>query len=78
MIIRESTDSDLSSLLEVERKAFGNEEGLKIVELVKAMLNDPTAKPLLSLLALNGCHPASGPADHRFAQPALFHSIDIT
>lgn len=52
MIIRESTESDLHDLLEVERQAFGDDEGLEIVELVKGLLHDPTAKPVLSLLAL--------------------------
>jgi putative acetyltransferase len=53
MIIRESTESDLSELLEVERQAFGIDEGPVITELVYGLLSDPTAKPLLSLIAVN-------------------------
>lgn len=52
MIVREARDTDLPALLEVEKQAFGQDEGPVIVELVKALLADPTAKPLLSLVAL--------------------------
>lgn len=54
MIIREAREQDLQHLLDVERQAFGRDEGTEIVELVSNLLNDPTAKPLLSLLALDG------------------------
>ena len=54
LIIRESTESDLLELLNVEKQAFGEDEGPEIVKLVKGLLNDPTAKPLLSLIALKG------------------------
>lgn len=54
MIIRESTETDLPDLLDVEKQAFGEDEGPEIVELVNDLLNDPTAKPLLSLIALEG------------------------
>ncbi|MGB7272968.1 MAG: N-acetyltransferase, partial [Geitlerinemataceae cyanobacterium] len=48
MYIREALDSDLSDVLSIERAAFGkNEEA----ELVKDLLEDPSAKPVLSLLA---------------------------
>ncbi len=48
MLISEASDSDLQRVLEVEREAFGqNEEA----ELVAALMEDPTARPLLSLLA---------------------------
>jgi len=50
--IREATGSDLEALLEAERQAFGA-EGPEIVALVKSLLIDPTAKPLLSLVALD-------------------------
>jgi len=53
LIIRESRDKDLNALLEVEKQAFGDDEGPEIVELVKALFDDPTAKPLLSLIALD-------------------------
>ncbi len=54
LIIRESTESDLVDLLSVGKQAFGEVEGPEIVDLVKGLLNDPTAKPLLSLIALKG------------------------
>lgn len=39
-------------MLDVEAKAFGAEEGPEIVELVNGLLHDPTAIPLLSLIAV--------------------------
>ncbi len=53
MEIRESSGQDLNGLLLVEEIAFGETEGPIIVELVKDLLRDPTAKPLLSLIALH-------------------------
>lgn len=53
MIVRKSTESDIPELLDAERQAFGEGEGPEIEELVKGLLNDPSAKPLLSLIALN-------------------------
>lgn len=51
IIIRETTDDDLSSIMDVEEQAFGsNEES----NLVLDLLNDETAKPALSLLAFSG------------------------
>jgi len=49
MVIRESKSEDLESLLEVERKAFGSEEE---AELVRDLLDDSSAEPRLSLLAI--------------------------
>jgi len=49
LIIRESTSSDLDNLLAVERAAFGSEEE---AELVRNLLDDPSAEPRLSLLAV--------------------------
>ena len=49
LIIRESNSSDLHNILAVERAAFGSEEE---ADLVRNLLNDPTAEPRLSLLAL--------------------------
>ena len=49
LIIRGSNSSDLDSILAVERAAFGSEEE---VELVRNLLNDPSAEPRLSLLAI--------------------------
>ncbi len=53
MEIRESTEQDLIGLLAVEESAFGETEGPVIVELVKDLLKDPTAQPLLSLITLH-------------------------
>lgn len=48
MDIREAADSDLAATLAVENAAFGSTvEG----ELVRNLLNDPSAQPVLSLLA---------------------------
>ncbi len=48
MFIREAIDSDLEDVLAVERAAFGSEEE---ANLVRDLLGDATARPLLSLLA---------------------------
>ena len=48
MLIREASDSDLNDVLTVERLAFGRDEE---AELVRALLNDRSAQPILSLLA---------------------------
>ncbi len=53
LIIRESIDRDLPGLFKVGREAFGDDEGPEIVELVAGLLADPTAKPLLSLVAVS-------------------------
>ncbi len=53
LIIRESTESDVNDVLEVEKHAFGNEEGPVIADLVNGLLADPTAMPVLSLIAVN-------------------------
>ncbi len=54
MILRKAVDSDLKKLLDVQRQAFGDAEGPEIVELVSGLLTDPTAAPLLSLVAEEG------------------------
>lgn len=51
MKIRPSKNSDLPGLLAVHQKAFGLEEGPVIADLVVNLLQDPTAKPVLSLIA---------------------------
>jgi len=51
VIIREALDSDLEDVLRVERAAFEKDEE---ANLVSELLKDTTAKPLLSLLALEG------------------------
>ena len=54
LLIREATESDLDALLAVEEEAFGEEEGPEIVKLVRGLLTDPTAQPVLSLIAGDG------------------------
>ena len=49
--IRKATGSDLNEVLYVEEQAFGKKEGPVIAELVHGLLDDPSAKPLLSILA---------------------------
>jgi putative acetyltransferase len=51
MEIVEATDADLESVLAIERAAFGEDE---VAELVRALLGDDSALPLLSLLAVEG------------------------
>ena len=51
MRIRHSTDDDREAVLATHADAFGPGEGPEIVELVSALLEDETARPLLSLLA---------------------------
>ncbi len=48
MYIREASDSDLNDVLSVERLAFGHDDE---AELVRNLGSDPSAKPILSLLA---------------------------
>jgi putative acetyltransferase len=48
--IREALETDLNNVLTIERLAFGWD---KEAELVRDLLNDPSAKPVLSLLAFN-------------------------
>ena len=51
MHIRDTAAEDLPQVLQVHRAAFG---GATEAALVEAMLADPTARPLLSLLAVEG------------------------
>ena len=55
MYIRETTDADLNDILFVEREAFNSH---KEADLTKDMLADPSAKPLLSLIAFIEDQPA--------------------
>ena len=50
MIIKKASDSDLNDVLRIEAKAFGHS---KESNLVNGLLNDDSAKPLLSLLAID-------------------------
>lgn len=71
LIIRESNSSDLHSVLTVERAAFGSEEE---AELVRNLLNDPSAEPRLSLLALL----EDKPVGHIIFSRAIFDpAIDV-
>lgn len=47
--IREAFEDDLDAVLEVERRAFGQDTE---AELVRALMSDPSAVPRLSLLAV--------------------------
>ncbi|MBE9114790.1 N-acetyltransferase [Lusitaniella coriacea LEGE 07157] len=51
MDIREASDSERNDVLFVERAAFGSDCE---AELVSNLLEDPSAKPILSLLAFDG------------------------
>jgi putative acetyltransferase len=48
--VRETNDSDLNNILEVEKQAFGYD---KEAELVRQLLSDETAAPVVSLLAMH-------------------------
>ena len=50
LIIKKATDSDLNDVLRIETEAFGHS---KESNLVNGLLNDDSAKPLLSLLAID-------------------------
>lgn len=52
MRITEATIADLPAVLAVERAAFGGDE--EVVTLVSDLMDDPTAQPLLSLIAWEG------------------------
>jgi len=49
MIIRQTKNADLKDILFIEREAFNSS---KVADLVSDMLVDPSAKPLLSLIAI--------------------------
>lgn len=51
MIVREALPEDAAAVLDVHRAAFGGEEEAGLVE---ALLGDPTAQPVVSLLAEDG------------------------
>ena len=54
MEIRESIESDKPEINSIHIKAFGEEKGLEIVNLVNNLFENKTAMPLLSLVALEG------------------------
>lgn len=53
-LTKTSRPADTDRILQVHAAAFGPEEGPEIVSLVSALLQDSSASPLLSLLALDG------------------------
>ena len=55
MYIRETKDADLNDILFVEHEAFSSDREAK---LVKELLADPTAKPVVSLMAFIEVQPA--------------------
>jgi len=52
--ITEASAADLEDVLSVEREAFGEDDE---AELVRNLLNDPSSRPLLSLVARDGDRP---------------------
>lgn len=52
MKIRKSTELDRKDILDIHKKAFGNEKGAEIAKLVDDLFDDVTAKPILSLVAV--------------------------
>jgi putative acetyltransferase len=50
--IRKSTESERKEILNIHNQAFGEEKGPYIAKLVDDLLNDKTAMPLLSLVAI--------------------------
>jgi putative acetyltransferase len=52
--IVEASAADLEDVLSVERQAFGE---VDVAELVRDLVDDPSAQPLLSLLAWDGGRP---------------------
>lgn len=55
MIIREAGEGDLPAVLDIHRLAFGQEEEAALVE---AIVKDPSAEPVLSLIASEDGSPA--------------------
>lgn len=49
MIIRDTADGDVGAVLDAQRQAFGREAE---ADLVRTLLSDPSAEPLISLLAV--------------------------
>ena len=66
LIIKKATDSDLNDVLRIETEAFAHS---KESNLVNGLLNDDSAKPLLSLLAID---------DDEAVGHILFTKVEIT
>jgi putative acetyltransferase len=72
ILIRVSTTNDLDDLHEVQRSAFGSEEE---ADLVLSLLNDPSAAPVLSLIA----HFDDQPVGHiLFSNAVLDPAIEVS
>ena len=56
MDIRRSTEDDRTAISHIHQTAFA-EQGREIADLVNGLLDDETAKPLLSLVAETGGKP---------------------
>ena len=57
MDIRRSVESERSQLLDIHRLAFGHDEGSVVAQLVNDLLDDHSAKPILSLVAVEDGRP---------------------
>jgi putative acetyltransferase len=53
LIIKVAKESDRNEILNIHKHAFGKEKGPVISKLVDDLLDDETAKPILSLVAVN-------------------------
>jgi len=51
--IRKSTESERNEILYIHSQAFGKDKGVVISKLVDELLNDETAMPILSLVAVD-------------------------
>ncbi|HKJ76902.1 MAG TPA: N-acetyltransferase [Gammaproteobacteria bacterium] len=52
--VREALETDWQAIADLLLAAFGREEGREITDLVAALLQDPSASPRLSLVAVEG------------------------
>jgi len=66
--IRKSTESDKEEIARVHLEAFGDVQGPVIADLVKDMMNDRTALPILSLVAME---------ESRIVGHVLFTKADV-
>lgn len=66
--IRVSTAAEITGILDVVMRAFGDESGPEVADLVKKLFIDTTARPFLSLVAVN---------DHQAVGHILFTKAEI-
>ena len=71
--VRETNDSDLNDILEVEKQAFGYD---KEAELVRQLLSDETAAPVVSLLAMHE-NEAVGHQERQERHPSVLAGGDL-